>query len=69
VYFPLYHFRSFTENMFVVNNCTRLKYTFGIREIIVFKGMPLWSRVWIETVIIFLQWEIYGIDSLGEEKW
>jgi hypothetical protein len=42
---------SFIENMFAVNNCTRLKYTFGIREIIGFRGTPLWSRDWLKIVI------------------
>jgi hypothetical protein len=34
VYVPLYFFCSFTENMFVLNNCTRLKSTFGIRALL-----------------------------------
>jgi hypothetical protein len=37
--------------MFAVNNCTRLISTFGIREIIGFRGMPFWSGVWLGTVI------------------
>jgi hypothetical protein len=44
-------FSVFIKNLFVVIYCTRLKSTFGIREIIGFKGMPLWSRVWLEFVI------------------
>jgi hypothetical protein len=36
---------SFIENMFGVNNCTRLKSTFGIREIIGFRGTPLGLEV------------------------
>jgi hypothetical protein len=38
VYFPLYIFCSFTENLSTVKYCTRLKSTFGIREIIDFRG-------------------------------
>jgi hypothetical protein len=38
-------FFVFIKNMFVVINCTILKYTFGIREIIGSKGMHLWSGV------------------------
>jgi hypothetical protein len=52
--FSIIYIFSFIENLFVVNNCTRLKSTFGIREIIGFGGMPLWSRVWLETVIILV---------------
>jgi hypothetical protein len=37
-------FSIFIKNMFVVINCTRLKSTFGIRAIIGFRGMPLWSK-------------------------
>jgi hypothetical protein len=55
VYFPLYLFCSFIENLFAVNNCTRLKSTFGIRVIIGFKGMPLWSGVWIEIVLSLVE--------------
>jgi hypothetical protein len=44
-------FCSFIENMFAVKYCTRLKSTFGIRAIIGFRGMPLWSGVWLGTVI------------------
>jgi hypothetical protein len=47
----LYLFCSFTDKLFVVNNCTRLKSRFGIIEIIGFRGMPLWSRFWLEAVI------------------
>jgi hypothetical protein len=47
----VYLFYSFTENLFAVNNCTRLKSTFGIREIIGFRGTPLWSMVWLGTLI------------------
>jgi hypothetical protein len=28
-----------------------LKLTFGIREVIGFRGMPLWLRVWLGSVI------------------
>jgi hypothetical protein len=42
---------SFIENLFAVNKCIRLKSTFGIGEIIGFRGMPLWPRVWLMTVI------------------
>jgi hypothetical protein len=51
MYFPLCLFCSFIENMFAVNNCTMLKSTFGIREIIGFREEPLWSGVWLGTVI------------------
>jgi hypothetical protein len=44
-------FYVFIKNPFAVINCTRLKSTFGIREIIGFRGMPLWSRVWLGFVI------------------
>jgi hypothetical protein len=47
-------FSVFIENMFVVNNCTRLKYTFGIKDVIGFRGTPLWLRVWLEYVIILV---------------
>jgi hypothetical protein len=43
---PLYLF-CFIKNLFAVINCTRLKYTFGIRAIIGFKGTPLWLGVWL----------------------
>ena len=49
--FFIVSFLFFYWNVFAVNNCTRLKYTFGIRAIIRFKGMPLWSRVWLRIVI------------------
>jgi hypothetical protein len=51
VYFPLYFFCSFIENMFAIKYCTRLKYTFDIRPIIRFRGTLLWSLVWLKTVI------------------
>jgi hypothetical protein len=38
-------FYVFIKNLFTVNNCTRLKSTFGTKAIIGFKGMPLFSRV------------------------
>jgi hypothetical protein len=41
----------FIKNMFSVINCTLLKSTFGIREIIGFRGMPLWSWVWLRSMI------------------
>jgi hypothetical protein len=44
-------FYVFIKNPFEVINCTRLKSTFGIREVIGFRGMPLWSRVWLGSVI------------------
>jgi hypothetical protein len=44
-------FFVFIKNLFAVINCTRLKSTFGIREIIGFRGMPLWLRVWLGSVI------------------
>jgi hypothetical protein len=44
-------FLFFIKNPFAVINCTRLKSTFGIRAIIGFRGMPLWSRVWLGSVI------------------
>jgi hypothetical protein len=47
---PLYLF-YFIKNLFIVINCTRLKYTFGIRAIIGFWGTPLWLRVWFGYVI------------------
>jgi hypothetical protein len=34
-------FSIFIENMFAINNCTRLKYTFGIRVVIGFRGCLL----------------------------
>jgi hypothetical protein len=37
--------------MFAIINCTRLKYTFGIKTFIGFGGKPLWIRVWIGFVI------------------
>jgi hypothetical protein len=47
---PLYLF-YFIKNIFAVINCTRLKSTFGIRVVIGFRGMPLWLRVWLGSVI------------------
>jgi hypothetical protein len=44
-------FSIFIENVFVVNNCTRLKSTFGIRVVFGFRGTPLWLRVWLMFVI------------------
>jgi hypothetical protein len=55
--------------MFAVNYCTRLKYAFGIRKIISFRGMPLWSGIWLETVIIFVIVGDLGIDYSSENKW
>jgi hypothetical protein len=34
----LYLFYSFTENMFAIINCTRLKSTFGIRALLASRG-------------------------------
>jgi hypothetical protein len=61
-------FFVFIKNLFVVIYCTRLKYTFGIRDIIGFKGTFFWLRVWLRSLIILLQWNIYDIDSSGEKK-
>jgi hypothetical protein len=44
-------FNSFTENMFAVKYCTRLKSTFEFREIIGFRGMPLCLWIWLGTMI------------------
>jgi hypothetical protein len=44
-------FSIFIKNLFTVINCTRLKSTFGIKEFIGFRGMPLWSRVWLGSVL------------------
>jgi hypothetical protein len=44
-------FLFFIENMFVVNNCKRLEYTLGIRAIIGFRGMSLWSGVLLKSMI------------------
>jgi hypothetical protein len=38
-------FSIFIKNIFVVIYCTRSKYTFDIRVVIGFRGMPLWLRV------------------------
>jgi hypothetical protein len=38
-------FFVFIKNLFAVINCTILKSTFCIREIIGFKGTPFWSGV------------------------
>jgi hypothetical protein len=49
--FSMYLFCSVIENMFAVNCCTMLKYTFGISSIIGFRGTPFWPGVWLRTVI------------------
>jgi hypothetical protein len=36
--FSLYIFRSFIENLFAVKYCTRLKSTFGIRDLLALGG-------------------------------
>jgi hypothetical protein len=46
-----YIFFVFIKDMFAVNKCTTLKSTFSIREIIGFKGMPLWSGIFLGSVI------------------
>ena len=51
VYFPLYLFSYFTKNMFALNNCTRLKSTFGIRVVIGLRGMPLCLGVWLKSMV------------------
>jgi hypothetical protein len=63
VYFPLYLFYYFIENLFGVKYCTRLKYTFGIRDLLasrdalMFKGLaqdcdkPYYSG--ISMILIF----------------
>jgi hypothetical protein len=44
-------FYVFIKNPFLVVNSTRLKYTFGIKKFIGFRGTPLWSGVWLKYVI------------------
>jgi hypothetical protein len=39
------------KNPFAIIYCTRLKYEFGIKTIIGFTGMPLWSGLWLGSVI------------------
>jgi hypothetical protein len=46
-----------------------LKLTFGIREVIGFRGTPLWLRVWLRSVINLVIVELCNIDSCGEKKW
>jgi hypothetical protein len=41
----------FIKNMLAVINCTRFKSTFSIRDIIGFRGMPLWIMVCLGSVI------------------
>jgi hypothetical protein len=48
---PHYIFSVFIKNPFAMIYCTRLKYTFGIRDVIGFRGTPLWLRFWLESVI------------------
>jgi hypothetical protein len=45
VYFPLYVLCSFIENLFAVKYCTRLKSTFGIRDLLDSGGRLCGQRI------------------------
>jgi hypothetical protein len=44
-------FSVFIKNLFALIYYTRLKSTFGIKDVIGFRGMPLCLRVWLRFVI------------------
>jgi hypothetical protein len=46
------YFIFFIKNTFEVINYTRLKSTYGIGEIIGFRGAFFWLGVWLASVII-----------------
>jgi hypothetical protein len=47
-------FYVFIKNQFAVINCIRLKSTFGIKTVIGFRGILLWSWVWLGFVVLIL---------------